>query len=92
MNSKQSGTLALFAHGVGKKMTYRHRGQQRIDPMDATIFGGKWKKVRQLPSGGQADTYLVTLETEREPEGVLKQANRPSSKAKDRMLCEVANL
>ena len=60
--------------------------------MDATIFGGKWKKVRQLPSGGQADTYLVTLETEREPEGVLKQANRPSSKAKDRMLCEVANL
>jgi serine/threonine-protein kinase len=61
--------------------------------MDAKApWEDKWKKVRGLGSGGQGDTYLVTSVKDLSRQGVLKQANRPSSKARARMLKEVGNL
>jgi serine/threonine protein kinase len=56
------------------------------------VWGGKWKKVRGLASGGQGDTFLVASVEDSAREAVLKQANRPSSKARTRMLEEVSNL
>jgi hypothetical protein len=56
------------------------------------VWGGKWRKVRALASGGQGDTFLVASVEDPTLEAVLKQANRPSSKARARMLNEVGHL